>query len=210
MEIQRICNAGILVKLDGVSILLDGLCEGLNGYLPTPTELQQALLDNPPDLLAFTHNHPDHCSSALLLPYRNEKHRPILGPVSLPESKVRVGEVTVTAVETRHLGKTEPGLIHYSFVIEESKCLWFMGDASPMQLKRLASFPKPDVLIVPYAYANTPAVWEMTKSTAAETVVLLHLPAESCDPYGLWQQVRETTAGDSCLWIPKIGETQVI
>lgn len=210
MEIQRICNAGILVKLDGVSILLDGLCEGLSGYLPTPPELRQALLDNPPDLLAFTHSHPDHCSSALLLPYRNEKRRPILGPASLTERKVRVGEATVTAVETRHLGKTEPNLVHHSFVIEGSQCLWFMGDASPMQLKKLSAFPKPDVLVVPYAYANTPAAWEITKSVDPKTVVLLHLPAKNCDPYGLWQQVRETTADDFSLWIPEIWETRTV
>ena len=210
MELQRVCNAGVLLKLDGVSILLDGLCEGLSGYLPTPDALQKALLDNPPDLLAFTHNHPDHCSSALLEPYKNEKHRPILGLVSLPEHKVRVGEVMVTAVETRHLGKTEPNLSHHSFVIEGSKCIWFMGDASPMQLKKLSAFPKPDVLIVPYAYANTPAAWEMTKSVMPKFVVLLHLPEESCDPYGLWQQVKEITAEDSCLWIPKIEESRII
>ena len=210
MEIQRICNAGILVKLDGVSILLDGLCEGLDGYLPTPPELRQAFLDNPPDLLAFTHNHPDHCSDALLLPYRNEKHRPIFGPVSFPVERMRVGEVTVTAVETRHLGKTEPGLRHYSFVIEGSKCLWFMGDASPMHLKKMAAFPKPDVLVVPYAYANTPAAWELTQSVCPNVVVLLHLPEKSRDPYGLWQQVGETTADAVNLWIPEIRETREI
>lgn len=210
MEIQRVCNAGVLVNLDGVSILLDGLCEGLGGYLPTPPVLLEKLLDNPPDLLAFTHNHPDHYSSALLLPYRNEKHRPIFGPVSLPESKVRVGEVTVTAVETRHLGKTEPNLSHHSFVIAGSKCIWFMGDASSMELKKLEAFPKPDVLIVPYAYANTPFAWKLTKSVCADTVIVLHLPDKTADPYGLWQQVAETTAGEDCLWIPKIGESRTI
>lgn len=210
MEIQRVCNAGVLLKIDGVSILLDGLSEGLDGYLPTPPALQIALLEDPPDLLAFTHNHPDHYSNALLFPYRNEKHRPILGPVSLPESKVRVGEVTITAVETRHLGKTEPNLSHHSFVIQGSKCLWFMGDASPMQLKRLAAFPKPDVLIVPYAYANTASVWEMTKENCAQTVVLLHLPDRRKDPQGLWQQVQSITQDEKCLYIPEIGETKAL
>jgi hypothetical protein len=85
-----------------------------------------------------------------------------------------------------------------------------MGDASPMQLKKLSAFPKPDVLIVPYAYANTPAGWEMTKSVMPGLIVLLHLPEESCDPYGLWQQVKEITAEDSCLWIPKIEESRII
>ena len=210
MEIQRTCNAGVLLKLDGVSILLDGLCEGLEGYLPTPKAFAEGLLNTPPDLLAFTHSHPDHCSSALLLPYKTNKLRPILGPESLPEKKMRVGEITVTAVETRHLGKTEPNLSHYSFVIEGSKCIWFMGDASPMQMKKLAALPKPDVLIVPYAYANTPSAWEMTKTVCSGMVVVLHLPEKEKDTLGLWHQVKTVTDGENCLWIPEIGENRIL
>ena len=207
MEIQRVCNAGVLVTLDGVSILLDGLCEGLDGYLATPPALLQTLLNEPPDLLAFTHSHPDHCSSALLLPYKVQKLRPIFGPESFPDEKVRVGEVTVTAVETRHLGKNEPGLIHHSFVIEGSKCIWFMGDAAPTEMKKLASFPRPDVLIAPYAYANTPAAWETTRRLCSGAVVILHLPEKEKDTYGLWQQVKLVTDGGNRPFIPEIGES---
>ena len=77
MEIQRTANAGVLLKLDGVSILLDGLADRVEGYLPTPPEIAQQLLENPPDILAFTHYHADHCSEALLLPYRKQKFRPM-------------------------------------------------------------------------------------------------------------------------------------
>ncbi len=210
MELQRVCNAGVLVTLDGISVLLDGLCEAMDGYLPTSPMLVQTLLDNPPDLLIFTHSHPDHFSDALLLPYKTQKHRPIFGPVSFLEKKIQVGEVTVSAVETRHLGKTEPGLIHHSFVIEGSKCIWFMGDASPMELKKMAAFPKPDVLIVPYAYANTIQAWEKAKQLCCGTVVVLHLPEKDNDPHGLWQQVEATKQGDPCMWIPQIGERKTL
>ena len=107
------------------------------GDLPTPGAIAEQLLQSPPDILAFTHGHSDHCSEALLLPYRKQNLRPILGPESLPERKMRVGEVTVTAAETRHLGKTEPGLVHMSYVIRGSKTVWFMGDASPLDVKKL-------------------------------------------------------------------------
>ena len=206
MELQRTANAGVLIKLDGIAILLDGLCEGIEGYLPTPGSVIQSLLDSPPDLLAFTHSHPDHCSRALLLPYKTQKLRPILGPESLPIEAVRVGEVTVTAVETRHLGKTEPGLQHHSYVIEGSKCIWFMGDAAPTEMKKLASFPRPDVLIAPYAYANTPAAWETTRRLCSGAVVIIHLPEKEKDTYGLWQQVKLVTDGGNRPFIPEIGE----
>ncbi len=200
----------MLLKLDGVSILLDGLCDRVEGYLPTPEAIVQQLLQSPPDLLAFTHKHPDHCSKALLLPYKTQKLRPILGPESASCQPLRVGEVTVTAVETRHLGKTEPGLNHRSYVIEGSQCVWFMGDASPMQLKKLEGFPKPDVLIAPYAYANTASAWAQTMALSPKTVVILHLPEREKDAYGLWQQVAETVGNWEGLWLPEIGEIRSI
>ena len=206
MEIQRTANAGVLLKMDGVSILLDGLCDGIDIYLPTPAAIADSLLICPPDVLAFTHNHPDHCSEALLLPYRKQNLRPILGPEYLPEG-LRIGEVTVTPVPSRHIGKTEPGLSHNSFIIKGSKCVWFMGDAAPLQWKGRSNLPKADVLIVPYAYANTKAAWDMT-CALAEKVVLLHLPERSNDPYGLWQSVEVIAVGSGKqLWIPQIGET---
>ena len=207
MELQRTANAGVLLKLDGVSILLDGLCDKVGGYLPTPPDIASRLLEDLPDILAFTHSHPDHQSEALLLPYRKQNLRPILGPESLRLGAVRVGKVTITAVESRHLGKTEPGLQHVSFIIEGSRCVWFVGDAAPLQWKNREDLPRPDVLIVPYAYANTKAAWDLTTSLAKQ-VVLLHLPPREADSYGLWNAVEQTTKDNAgvTLWIPHMGE----
>lgn len=210
MEIQRTANAGVLLKIDGVSILLDGLCDRVEGYLPTPAHIAQQLLNSPPDLLAFTHGHSDHCSQTLLLPYKTKILRPILGPESLPAQQVRAGKVTVTAAQTRHLGKTEPGLVHRSFVIEGSRCIWFMGDASPISLKKLENFPRPDVLIAPYAYANTAAAWAQTMALSPKTVVILHLPEREQDVFGLHQQVEETAGTWEGLWLPEIGENRTV
>ena len=207
MEIQRTANAGVLLKLDGVSILLDGLCDSVEGYLPTPPAIADRLLVNPPDLLAFTHCHADHCSEALLLPYRKQNLRPILGPESLYMGRVRVGEVTIMPVESRHLGKVEPGLQHVSYIIEGSQCVWFVGDAAPIQWKNRNDLPRPDVLIAPYAYGNTKAAWELSCSLT-DRMVLLHLPPREADPYGLWNAVEQTVGNgkDNSVWIPEIGE----
>ncbi len=210
MEIQRTGNAGVLLKLDGISILLDGLCDRVEGYLPTPPAIAQQLLDNPPDLLAFTHYHKDHCSRALLSPYRKENLRPILGPESLHKGSVRIGEVTVTPVGSRHLGRIEPGLKHVSYIITGRQCVWFMGDAAPSQWKNRQDLPKADVLLAPYAYANTKATWELTRSLA-EKVVLLHLPEKGKDPYQLWPLVESTTRDTAAnLFISQLGETIII
>lgn len=86
-----------------------------------------------------------------------------------------------------------------------------MGDAAPLQWKNRTDLPKPDLLIAPYAYGNTKAVWDMSCSLA-KNVVLLHLPDRDEDLYRLWESVESTTAqsNDTSLWIPKIGETIII
>ena len=209
MEIQRTANAGVLLKMDGVSVLLDGLCDGIDVYLPTPPVIADSMLADMPDVLAFTHNHPDHYSEALLLPYRKQNLRPILGPEYLPVEGVRIGEITITPIPSRHIGKAEQGLVHNSFVLQGSKCVWFMGDAAPLQWKDCKDLPKPDVLIGPFAYANTKSAWQIS-CCLADKVVLLHLPERNNDPYGLWQSVETATAGASNLYIPQIGETIVL
>ena len=211
MEIQRVANAGVCLTMDGVSILLDGLADRVEGYLPTPGAIAEQLLQSPPDILAFTHGHSDHCSEALLLPYRKQNLRPILGPELLHMGVVKVGNVTITPVPSRHIGKVEPGLQHVSFVIQGSRCVWFTGDAAPIQWRNREDLPKPDLLIAPYAYANTKAGWELACSFTNK-MVLLHLPEKDKDPFGLWQSVAQTTACNESmrLWIPEIGETIAI
>ena len=210
MELQRTANAGVLLKMDGVSILLDGLADRVEGYLPTPGAMAEKLLENPPDALVVTHYHPDHCSDALLLTYRKQNLRPIYGPESLYTGSFQVGEVTVTPVASRHIGKTEPGLLHTSYILQGSKCVWFMGDAAPLQWKNRTDLPKPDVLIAPYAYGNTKTVWDMS-CALTKNIVLLHLPDKNNDLYRLWEAVEATTRGTTAnLWIPQIGETIII
>ncbi len=194
--------------MDGVSILLDGLCDRVGEYLPTTEDLAEQLLSNPPDILAFTHYHADHCSEALLLPYRKQNLRPILGPESLHLGATKIGEVTITPVSSRHLGKIEPNLQHVSYIVQGTKCVWFVGDAAPLQWKNRTDLPKPDVLIAPYAYGNTESAWNLSCGLAKQ-VVLVHLPPREADAYGLWSVVEKTTKNreDIALWIPQLGET---
>ena len=120
---------------------------------------------------------------------------------------VRIGNVTITPVVSRHLGKVESGLQHVSFIIEGSRCVWFLGDAAPIQWKNRGDLPRPDVLIAPYAYGNSKAAWDLSCSLAKK-MVMLHLPERNQDPYGLWSAVEQNTAGESAmqLWIPEMGE----
>ncbi len=204
MEIQRTANAGVLLKLDGVSILLDGLCYRIEPYIETPAAIAAEIMKNPPDLLAFTHGHGDHYGESLVSAFQKQNLRPILGPESLPygtdHRKMRIGGVTVTPIPSRHIGKSDPNLSHFSYLIEGSKRIFFAGDAAPLQWK--GREVKLDVLIAPYAYANTQASWDWSR-TVADKVVVLHLPERDNDPAGLWPQIG--IASDAM--IPRIGET---
>jgi len=117
------------------------------------------------------------------------------------------GEVTVTAYESRHIGGAGKTVSHASFIVSGSQCVWFLGDSSPTIWKDRKELPKPDVLILPYAYTITPSGWNITKSLGAKKIILLHMPARQEDTVGLWPATEATTGLPDDLLIPQMGET---
>ena len=210
MRISRVSNAGVLLELDGVKILLDGFCTGHGPYLATPADLRERLFLDPPDMLAFTHEHPDHFDAHGAEQYHKQTLRPVLGPENLPcgttSRGISRGFVSVLPIKSRHIGKEYFHVPHVSYAITGSKSVWFLGDAVPSQWHGIDR--KCHVLIAPFAYALSDSAWRMT-SELAEHVVLVHMPLRENDPAKLWPQVEAVT-GASCpvyLHIPAIGET---
>ena len=124
LKLTRTANAGVLMEIDGVSILLDGVCEQLPPYLGTPASIREKLLENMPNVVAFTHKHPDHYDEDYAKSYEDKTLRSVYGPESLPF--LEVGGVEISAHKTRHIGKTD--IPHVSFVIKGSATVWFVGD----------------------------------------------------------------------------------
>lgn len=203
LTVTRTANAGVMLELDGMKILLDGVCREVSPYLATPDSVKERLYQCFPDLVAVTHRHEDHCDPAFEQRYESAVHRPVIGP-EFSGQQVICGNVTLTAVPSRHIGKSDCS--HVSFVIEGTHCVWFMGDASPNQWKNRADLKKPDVLICPYAYAATESAWRMTCSLGAKATVLLHLPEPDKDTYGLWAAVKQTVGEKGNVFIPEMGE----
>lgn len=208
MEIRRTANAGILLTLDDAKILIDGVCREVNPYPATP---EYILLQLQADVRLFTHGHPDHFDPVLA----RRLGKPIYAPKQVSQQlsgivtadEVTVGKVKVNAVSTRHMGHYGKTTEHCSFVLEGSKIVWFMGDASPMELRRLSPFPKPDVLVVPYPYISTPAAIKQVEALLPCKIVLVHMPLPENDPEKIWQSIAE---GQECLkeylYIPQMGE----
>ena len=214
MELTRTANAGVLLRLDGVSVLLDGVCREIKPYPATPPEIKAQLLEKLPDAVAFTHNHADHYDPAFASAYQGKTGRVIFGP-QLPGCRTtaepgRAGDVQIIPIPSRHIGAAGKDTLHMSFVVKGSRCIWFLGDAAPSCWRNKADLPKPDVLIVPYAYATTPASWALTQSLGAKEIVLLHLPSRDLDDIGLWNAVESTVNGKNPLHIPPLGDTITI
>ncbi len=210
MKITRTANAGVLLELDGVSILMDGVCREVKPYPATPPEVKKALMEHFPDVVAFTHAHKDHYDPDFAAQYERQTGGVILGPEDLPRCSAfmqpkTVGAVTVTPIPSRHIGAAGKTTPHASFVISGSKCVWFTGDAAPTHWRQ-SDLPKPDVLIVPYAYATTQASWKLTQSLGAAKVVLLHMPNRQEDVVGLWDAVESTVGKNEMLRIPEMGQ----
>lgn len=198
MEIRRTANAGILLTLDDVQILLDGVCRQFFPYLPTPSAEVKKLSEPFPDVVAYTHIHEDHFDADYARRYCEQTGRPILSTAQaarlIPDgvwtdAVYTAGRVKLTAVPTRHMGRW--GLItdHRSFVVEGSRTVWFLGDASPNQMKQFSGLPKPDVLVVPYPYLSTPMALKVLENYLPCKIVLLHLPSREEDPEGIWAAI---------------------
>ncbi len=201
MIIKRTANAGVLLKTERISILLDGVCEELLPYEKTPYDIKEELVLAPPHIIAFSHRHKDH--------YSREFVKEVKASIITPESEKKdFPELGFFSVETRHIGRND--VKHQSFVFQGEKCVWFMGDASPVYLEKLKDFQKPDVLIVPYAYAITKSAWERTLDLGAEKIILLHMPKREMDDKNLWETASKITNGEKTLFIPAIGETIIL
>lgn len=203
LTVTRTANAGVLLELDGKRILLDGVCGEIAPYLPTPEKVKAALRQNYPDLVAVTHRHMDHCDPSFEADYEKNTGRKTVDPTFVG-SAVYCGSVRIMPVASRHIGKADCD--HASFILEGSRCVWFMGDASPNQWKNRTDLPKPDLLIAPFAYASTPSGWKITQSLGAKAVLLVHMPDRAQDPVGLWPMVEQTVGAEKDVFIPQMEE----
>ena len=205
MEFLRTANAGGLLKMDGISVLLDGVCERVEPYEGTPEKMLDQLSNNYPDAVGFTHRHPDHFLESFACQYENTTGRKTL---ITGDTEVSVGNVRISCFPTRHLGRVEEGLVHSSFLLKGSKTVLFSGDAAPLSLKNIQA----DVLIAPFAYANSAGGIKAVLTMGVRDLILVHMPSIDPDQYGIWDSVRNNLpmlAGIN-VHIPAIGEKTII
>lgn len=207
----------MLVALDGVLLLLDGVCRGYSLYLAPPPAIVQELENRPPDALAYTHSHPDHFEAGFAARFYEKTRRPILGTTGvaelLPEVPVEqgsavIGGVRVTPVPSRHLGAEWRNYPHVSYLLEGSQRIFYVGDATPACWKDAVFQLQPDVLIVPYPYVTTRIGWQSILQFGASSAVVVHMPARDNDPDKIWPMVTRglTLHQDVSVYVPNLRE----
>ena len=201
MKFLRTANAGVLIETDNLRLLIDGVSKKILNYEQTPESIKEELCSQFPDVVMHTHYHDDHYDEDFSNTYTKNTLRSTYGPEFALCGKM--GNTKIKGIATRHIGKSD--IAHVSYVINGEKCIWFMGDASPLEIKNINE-PKPDVLIIPYAYVTTKAAWEITKSLGAKKIILLHMPKKSEDVHNLWNAMEETTKLPENLIIPEMGQ----
>ncbi len=202
MQILRTANAGVLLEIDGVKLLLDGVCGEIPPYSKTPENIKKDLYDKDLDVVAFTHFHQDHFDSEFAKA-SEAKGKKVLSPENAEIIKLK--NLEIIPFKTRHIGKSESE--HISFIIKGSKTIWFMGDAAPVTIKGMQEFPKPDVLFVPFAYLNSEPSLNITKSAKADNIILLHTPEREKDCLGIWENVEKTIINEENIYLINLGET---
>lgn len=217
MQIRRTANAGVLLTLDDVQILLDGVCQEVKPYLATPPAERNKLSSHWPDGVFFTHTHADHFDGDFAGDYNRATARPVYAPAQaaqlcadaiVTDACIPVGNVCVKAVATRHMGHYGSTTEHRSYVVAGSKVLWFLGDASPSEWKRFADCARPDVIAVPYPYVSTPSAIKLLEAQLPCKIVLLHLPEKEDDPQNIWQAIAPGVAQlRQNILLPRMGET---
>ena len=218
MKIHRTSNAGVLLELDGVRLLLDGVCREFSPYLTPPPDVIEELEHCLPDALMFTHGHPDHFEAGFAARFYENTHRPVLGTAGVAEllSGVPVGQegavvggVRVTPIPSRHLGAEWRNYPHVSYLLEGSKRIFYVGDATPACWKNAVFRLRPDVLIAPYPYVTTRLGWQSVERFAPDAVVVVHMPAPEADPDGIWPMVNRAVSacGEIPVWVPGLRES---
>ena len=128
-------NAGGVLQLGEHRILVDALHQGkLAGFSTLNQQLRNAVFAHPdfadPELICVTHDHPDHCSMALIKQaqtlWQNAK-------LCLPEDKLQFtsDDLTLRYIPLTHDGANFENVPHYGIVITwRGKQILIPGDCS--------------------------------------------------------------------------------
>ena len=195
----------MLVEYGSARALFDGVCGEVPPYAGTPAHIRRELSEDFPDIVAFTHTHPDHWDGSFARAAFMSGRCAVLMPGG--QAAASCGDfIKVSAVRTRHLGK--PDFPHVSYLLSvQEKTVWIAGDASPDSLVSAMGPGRPFIAVVPYSYLLTSSSAEKISSAGAQTVIVVHMPAAGPETAELIDSVRANSRLVAETVFPETGET---
>lgn len=203
-EITLSANAGIALSFGGVRLWIDALHdEKVAGFSAVTPELWAAMRTHPafaaPDLLFFTHCHPDHFSprltgealnlwprAKLVLP---EDRFPGQALLSGRRERVRLPRLTLDFIRLTHEGPRYADMPHYGCVLESGGFRILIAGDCKLCAPELAEFLKEDgpidLAVLTFPWLTLPRGRRFTETVIRpKTLAVCHLPFAGDDIYG--------------------------
>lgn len=217
-------NAGVSLLLDGQRIWIDALHDHMIPGFSTLTPHHLALLEQheafrAPDLILYTHCHPDHFS----LPLLQKAHERWPGArILLPEHWIDgqelvtgdtydavCGGVELRFLRLEHERPERYRISHYGLLLRcQGRTILTTGDgivADPALLTRLGS-ERVDAALLNFPWASLPRGREfLRRQLQLQHLVVYHLPFAADDAFGYRKALDRTLAKD-----PPCGDVQVL
>ena len=203
-QVTLSANAGIALDFGGLRILVDALHnEKVPGFSTVTPKLWAAMREHPafaaPDLIFFTHCHPDHFSRELtrealslwprakvLLP---EERFPGQGLLSGRRERVRLPDLTLDFIRLIHEGPRYADKPHYGCILESRGFrVLITGDCrlcAPELREFLQEAGPIDLAILDFPWLTLPQGRNFVQECIRpKTLLVCHLPFPEDDIYG--------------------------
>lgn len=207
-----LANAGVLLHLNGKSILIDGLHnEKTQRFSAVSPALQQAVLAGEGvfshiDYMLVTHDHPDHASAALtnrflkahtetllLTPQRGLLHKDNVREITRAQEHVVFGRDSFLFQRVTHDGQEFKNIPNYAIIgeIDEKRFVLF-GDAGVDKtlLSHTVFHTHFHLALLNFPFLTLTRGREIIQSLAPEEAVIFHLPFAQDDINGYLDAAR--------------------
>lgn len=217
-------NAGVAIYIGGYRIWVDALhTQKQPGFSAVSASLQMQMMQceafEKPDLILYTHCHPDHFSEPLtraaktlwpdatiMLPEQHFENQVL---ISGEEFVHRSGDLTIRFIKLPHDGEQYRDCVHYGLLITVGgKTILLPGDCrtAAVELAESIAGCKIDLALLNFPWLTLKRGQAFVKEVMDPSNILLyHLPFaqdDSCDYRAVAQKTAQNWGNSQLLWEP--------
>jgi len=190
-------NAGVVICLRGKNIWVDlPFLHGAAGFSSASPETEEHLIKTfPPDILVFTHDHPDHFSQSKLAKVLSQfPYAQVVMPQA-QENQADCGDISVSRFSLQHSGTQYRDTPHYGILLSDGNCrLFLLGDCdvATKELPLLWKQFSPDALFVPFPWLTITRGQKMLcQDFKPKHLFVYHLPCSADDVNGFLSMTQD-------------------